>query len=59
MKTLEFKEMENLQGGQYEIDPCAAAIGLSALVLIAGGLTGGLGWLIGGAGAVAMLEEGC
>ncbi|MFS4481386.1 hypothetical protein ACKGJY_00075 [Hyunsoonleella sp. 2307UL5-6] len=58
MKKLEFNQMEKVQGGQ-EVNTCAFATSLAVIVLVAGAFTGGLGWLIGGAGAYAMVEEGC
>jgi len=55
MKNLELNQMETVQGGNN----CAIAVGLGVVVGIFGAVTGGLGWVIGGAGAAAMINEGC
>ncbi len=57
MKTLELKQMEKLNGGDAAL--CAWAISMGVVVGVAGALTGGLGWIIGGAGAAAAINEGC
>ena len=56
MKTLELEKMEKLQGGD---EVCGFSVAMAAIVFAAGVATGGLGLLIGFAGAMTMTTSGC
>jgi len=59
MKTLELNQMEKLQGGNADPNPCAFAYLMGAIVIGAGIATGGIGLLIGFGGAAIMEGVGC